>query len=174
MFKRFGTLSVAVAAVALAVGAAIPAAASSGDSAKHRTIQVVAILTDSSFIDLGAPGPSLGDEIVFSNKLLHEGKQVGHEGAVCTTVSLERQEAQCVATFSFPGGQITAQALDILGSSAPYAVSITGGTGEYVGVKGEEQTRPVSATEGILTFDLGGLMVHALSLQDDGEGSRSA
>ena len=47
------------------------------------------------------------------------GTQVGHEGAVCTTVSLQRQEANCVATFSFSGGQITAQALVTLGSKAP-------------------------------------------------------
>jgi hypothetical protein len=41
---------------------------------------------------------------------------VGHEGAVCTTVSLARQEAQCVATYSFGGAQITAQALITLRS----------------------------------------------------------
>ena len=108
-----------------------------------------------SQVDAGAKGPSLGDEIVFSNKLVQGTKQVGHEGAVCTTVSLKRQEAQSIATFSFGGGQITAQALVSLGTSAPYAVSITGGSGEYEGAEGEVQVRPVSATEGILTLELG-------------------
>jgi hypothetical protein len=115
---------------------------------------VVAIITELSLVDVGDKGTSLGDEIVFSSKLLQDGNQVGHQGAVCTTVSLERQEAQCIATYSFSGGQITAQALVILGSSAPYLVSITGGAGQYEGAEGEIQVSPVSATQGILTFDL--------------------
>jgi hypothetical protein len=115
---------------------------------------VTAIITEPSLVDLGAQRPSLGDEIVFSNKLLQGASQVGHEGAVCTTVSLARQEAQCVATYSFGGGQITAQALVTLGSMAPYVVAITGGSGKYAGAEGEIHVRPVSGTEGILTFDL--------------------
>ena len=106
----------------------------------------------------GSPtkGPSLGDEIVFSGKLLQGGQQVGHQGAVCTTVSLQRQEAQCNATYSFGGGQITAQAVFILNSAAPYDVAITGGTGNYEGAKGEIHVLPATATNpnGILTFHL--------------------
>ena len=154
MFKRFGALSVAIAVVALAVGVAIPAAASSRAAHEHPTIRVVAIITELSLVDVGDKGPSLGDEIVFSSKLLQDGNQVGHQGAVCTTVSLERQEAQCIATYSFSGGQITGRALVILGSKAPYDVSITGGSGKYEGAEGEVHVQPVSDTEGILTFDL--------------------
>ncbi len=91
---------------------------------------------------------------MFSNKLLQGGNQAGHGGAVCTTVSLQRHEARCVATHSFPGGQITAQALIILDSSAPYAAAITGGSGKYQGADGEVVVRPVSGTRGILTFHL--------------------
>jgi hypothetical protein len=36
-----------------------------------------------------------------------------------------------VATYSFPGGQITGQALIVPGDPAPYAVAITGGSGKY-------------------------------------------
>ena len=53
-------------------------------------------------------------------------------------------------------GQITAQALVTLGSMAPYVVAITGGSGKYLGAEGEIYVRPVSGTEGILTFDLQG------------------
>jgi len=75
---------------------------------------------------------------------------------VCTTVSLQRQEAQCNATYSFGGGQITAQAVFILGSAAPYEVAITGGTGNYEGVKGEIHVLPATPANpnGILTFHL--------------------
>jgi hypothetical protein len=67
------------------------------------------VITGLNFVDVGDEGASLGPEIVFSNKLLKGGQEVGHEGAVCTTVSLVRNEAQCIATFSFQGGQITAR-----------------------------------------------------------------
>ena len=52
-------------------------------------------------------------------------------------------EAQCLATYALPGGQITGQALIVLGDPAPYAVAITGGSGRYEGVEGEvRSTRP--------------------------------
>ncbi len=154
MSKRLGILSVVIAAAALVVGLAIPAAGSSGNGDRYSTIRVTAIVTELNLIPVSHKGPSLGDEIVFAEKLLQGGHQVGHEGAVCTTVSLVRHEAQCVATYSFRGGQITAQALIILGSTAPYNGAITGGTGTYQGAGGEVHVRSVSASEGILTFRL--------------------
>ncbi len=55
----------------------------------------------------------------------------------------------------FAEKQITAQALITLGSLAPYAGAITGGTGKYEGVKGEVRVRTLTGgTKGILTFDL--------------------
>jgi hypothetical protein len=152
MGMRLGALSAAIAVVALAVGVVSPAVGSSGGAAEERTFRVVANITEVNFVDVGTEGASLGDEIVFSNKLLEDGNEVGHEGAVCTTVSLERQEAQCIATFSFRDGEITAQALIRLRSTTPYAVSITGGSGKYEGAEGEIQVTPVSDTEGIHIF----------------------
>lgn len=154
MGKRLGILGAIIAVAALVVAVVTPAWGSSGNNPQHQTIRVVAIVTELNLVPVSSKGPSLGDEIVFSEKLLQGGNQVGHEGTVCTTVSLERQEAECVATYSFGGGQITAQALITLGSEAPYAGAITGGTGKYEGAKGEVHVSPVSATEGILTFDL--------------------
>ncbi len=155
MGKRLAALGAVIAVVALAVGVALPAAAgSTGHAAHHQTIRVTAVDTELKLLDLGGPGFALGNEIVFSQKLLQGANQVGHAGAVCTEVSVTRQEAQCIATYSFPGGQITGQALIILGSSAPYNGAITGGTGKYQGVGGEVHVRSVSASEGILTFRL--------------------
>jgi hypothetical protein len=154
MGKRLGALGAVIAVVALAVGIALPAAGSTGHAAQHQTIRVTAVTTEQKLLDLGGPGFSLGNEIVFSQKLLQGANQVGHDGSVCTEVSVARQEAQCIATYSFPGGQITAQALVIFGSTAPYDGSITGGTGKYEGAKGELHVQNVSPTEGILTFHL--------------------
>ena len=115
---------------------------------------MTAVTTEQKLLDLGGPGFSLGNEIVFSQKLLQDANQVGHDGSVCTEVSVARQEAQCIATYSFSGGQITAQALVTFGSTVPYDGSITGGTGKYEGAKGELHVQNVSPTEGILTFHL--------------------
>lgn len=156
MGKKLGVLGTVIAGAALVVGVAIPAAGSSGQAGKDRTFTVTATVTEESQIDLGAPGPSLGDEIVFSGPLVQGGHQVGHQGAVGATVSLQRHEAQFIATYSLGGGQITAQAVVILGSAAPYEVAITGGTGKYEGAKGEIHVIPATPTNpnGILTFHL--------------------
>ncbi len=157
MGKRLGALGAlgaVIAVVALAVGIVLPAAGSTGHAAQDQTIRVTAVDTELNLLDLGGAGFALGNEIVFSQKLLQGANQIGHAGAVCTEVSVVRQEAQCIATYSFAGGQITGQALVILGSTAPYAGSITGGTGKYEGAKGELDVQYVSHSEGILTFHL--------------------
>src|SRR5205823_11552518 len=82
-----GLLGVVIAAVALVVGAVSPALGSSshgsaptssGLAGKQQTIRAIAVFTEfDPNIDLGAPGFSLGDEVVFSGNLLQNGKQVG-------------------------------------------------------------------------------------------------
>jgi hypothetical protein len=149
MGKRLGVLGTAIALVALAVGVVSPAWGSAGGQDKQTTFRLLAVTTELKF-----QGTALGDQIVFTNKLLKGDTEVGHEGAVCTVTSAERQEAQCVATFSLRGGQITAQALIHLGDLTPYAVAITGGSGKYAGAEGEIEVQPVSQDSGIHIFHL--------------------
>jgi hypothetical protein len=153
MGRRLGVLSAAIAVVALAVGVVTPALGSSGDDDGQRTIRVVSVLEDEAFVDLGDEGESVGDQFVFTSKFLKGGEEVGHDGVVCTIVSLERQEAQCVATAWFDDGQITAQAL-VSFAEEPPVVSITGGSGKYKGAEGELHIRPVTETKEILIFRL--------------------
>jgi hypothetical protein len=93
---------------------------------------------------------------VFTTQLLKGDTEVGHQGGVCTVTSVQRDEAQCVATYSLRGGQITGQALIILGDPAPFAVAFTGGSGKYKAWKVRYGSRPASETQprGILTFHL--------------------
>ena len=151
MGKRLGVLGAAVALVAIAVGLMSPAWGSSGDDGKQRTFRLEAVTTEQDF-----EGTSLGDQIVFTTQLLKGDTEVGHQGGVCTVTSVARNEAQCSATYSLRGGQMTGQALIILGDPAPYAVAITGGSGKYKGVEGEVRVLPASETQprGILTFHL--------------------
>ena len=123
----------------------------SGGKDKRRTFTLEALTTEQEF-----EGTGLGDQIVFTTQLLRGDTEVGHQGGVCTVTSVARAEAQCVATYALPGGQITGQVLIVLGDPAPYLVAITGGSGKYKGVEGEIRVLPVSETRprGVLTFHL--------------------
>jgi hypothetical protein len=155
MRKRPGILAAAIAIVALVVVAASPALGSSSQAsastasghAGGQTIRVLAVFTEfDPNIDVGAPGLSLGDEVVFAGNLLRDGKQVGRVGVVCTFVSTQnadRVEAQCPATATLPGGQITIQGV-IVNRALNWTLPITGGSGRYDSARGEVVSRDVS------------------------------
>jgi hypothetical protein len=151
MGKRSVVLGAAVALVALAVGLVGPAWGSSSEKDRQRMFTVEALTTEQQF-----EGTALGDQIVFTTQLLKGDTEVGHQGGVCTVTSVQRNEAQCIATYALRGGQITGQVLIRLGDPAPYAVAITGGSGRYKGVEGEVRVRPATEADprGVLTFHL--------------------
>jgi hypothetical protein len=156
MGKRLGILGVGIAVLALVVGAVSPALGSSRQGAgstasgladKGQTIRVLAVFTEfDPNIDVGAPGFSLGDEVVFAGNLLQDGKQVGRVGVVCTFVSTanaDRVEAQCPATAILPGGQITIQGV-IVNRALNWTLPITGGSGRYDRARGQVVSRDMS------------------------------
>jgi hypothetical protein len=144
--KRLGIVAAAIAVMALVVGAVSPAMGSSSH-ADGQTFRVIAVFTEfDPNIDVGAPGFSLGDEVVFSGNLLRNGKQVGRVGVVCTFVSTanaDRVEAQCPTTAILPGGQITTQGT-IVNRSLNFTLPITGGSGRFQGAGGQVVSRDVS------------------------------
>ena len=155
MGKRLGILGTVIAVVALVVGAVSPAwgssshrsAATSSGNENQQTIRVLAVFTEfEPNIDLGVPGLSLGDEVVFSGNLLQQGQQVGRVGVVCTFVSTQnanRVEAQCPGTATLPGGQIAVQGV-IVNRSLNFTLPITGGSGQYDQARGQMVARDVS------------------------------
>ena len=155
MGKRVVILGAVIAVVALVVGAVSPASGSSRQGsastasghADGQTIRVIAVFTEfDANIDVGAPGFSLGDEVVFSGNLLRNGEQVGRIGVVCTFVSTAnaaRVEAQCPTTSILPGGQITTQGT-IINRSLNFTLPITGGSGRYLDASGQVVSRDVS------------------------------
>jgi hypothetical protein len=131
---------------------------------KHRgdKLRVVAEQSQIEFLDLGDPGPSLGDEIVFSEVLFIRGREVGMSGGVCVATEVVPPYTtityHCVATLSLRRGQITLQGLvELQGDDdpGPFTVAITGGTGAFRGAGGEATIRFVSDTTAIykLKFD---------------------
>jgi hypothetical protein len=157
MGKRLGVIGAAVAVLALGVGIVTPALSASRDGVEERTIRLVAINTESNFVDVGAKGDTLGDYFVFTHKLLRRGERVGHVSGQCTIVSVAgvESEPQCVVTASLPGGLITAQTL-----IGPHAATgdivqaITGGSGRFTGAEGHILIQGVTDVKEIWTFAL--------------------
>jgi hypothetical protein len=138
-----------VALVALMFGATGASASAKG----RHALRVVGTTTQAQFLDLGMPGPSLGDEFVFSETLSRRGHDVGTAGGVCTATEVtppyDVTTFHCVATLDLERGQITLQGLvefQSEGIMEPFTVAITGGTGAYFGAGGEARIRPVSDT----------------------------
>lgn len=155
---RGATLTAIVALALMAFGTTVAAAHGKGS----KTLRLVGTQNQSDFLDLGAPGPSLGDELVFSETLSRNGRDVGTSGVVCTTTAVEPPYEvttyHCVGTLSLRNGQITLQGLvEVQGENdpGPFTVAITGGTGDYRGASGQAVVRDVSDTLSIyrLSFD---------------------
>ena len=136
---------------------------------KKQELRIVAVEIQSEFLDLGTPGPSLGDELVFSETLFKKKREVGTSGVVCTVVQAippyEVLTFHCVGTLSLRGGQITLQGLiEVQGEDdpGPFIVAITGGTGKYRGAGGEAKVR-----------DVGDVTIYKLRIDKDGRHKRA-
>src|SRR5829696_6628186 len=74
---------------------------------------------DIAFIDTGAPGPSIGDRLIFSAAIFDtDGQRIGRDGADCIIVRIDltepparQQIVQCTISVQLPDGQITVQGL---------------------------------------------------------------
>jgi hypothetical protein len=124
-------------------------AVADGGKEKEKTLRLIGRESQREFIDRGTPGPSLGDEIVFSEVLFRRGRgEVGMSGGVCTvTEALPPYDVftlQCVVTLRLRRGQITLQGLNELqglDDPGPFTLAITGGTGAFRGAEGEARVR---------------------------------
>jgi hypothetical protein len=153
-------LTVGSGVVALVVGVlAVGPSLASGTGGGGETIELTSTEIASNFLDLGATGPSQGDEIVFADTLSRDGKSVGEDGGTCTlthVVSPHVVTFNCIDTLSLRGGQITVQGLVTFRETedVPFTVAVTGGTGAYLGVGGDMVVTPVSETVDRLTLHL--------------------
>lgn len=113
----------------------------------------VQFIGEDTFLDLGAPGFSQGDEIVIHELLLSHGQQVGHSAGVCVITDLGGgPEANCTVTFAVPGGNIMTEFLNSPPPAKTFA--ITGGTGIYRNARGQGELVESGHETATLTFDL--------------------
>ena len=154
---RLRVLFVAVAVVGMALGiigvlGAVGSASPNNDHRddKGRTLTVVGKNPENKVIDLGAQGPTQGD-IRVTNATIYDksGKErIGRFDLFCAITdpadesSQRAHMAQCTKTFTLPGGEISVEGVEAypnLSGLAPGVNAISGGTGNYSGVGGEQR-----------------------------------
>jgi hypothetical protein len=140
--RRHYLAAVAVLAVVASVVAWAPASAERNG---NQTLRLVAHQTHYDFLDLGAAGYSLGDQLAFGETFSNRGDSVGRSGVACTVTAFEPPPSDvvtvnCAGTLKLEHGQVNLQGLlelDGLDDPGPFRVAITGGTGRYRGAGGE-------------------------------------
>ena len=110
-----------------------------GDHGRFHVLRVERNAGTDVMLDLdhsGGDALTIGDEIVSTAEFFVGNREVGKDGVVCTKVR-SPEWLQCVATNSFPQGDLTVQFLADFTSPEPGHFAITGGTRAYFGATGE-------------------------------------
>jgi hypothetical protein len=130
MTKALVVVTLACASVLTSVP---PAAANDLDTDRFRvTLRTVS----DHYVDVGRPGPSVGDHFTFSDNVFHQGDRVGRDDGRCD-VTRRRSGSfafLCVVTVTLRGfGQIALQGTLIFrrGSPGGGVLAVTGGTRQY-------------------------------------------
>ena len=158
-FKALGPVAVTALAAVLTCAPLAQADAPDLDASlsggSNKAIELVAIQTQSAFLDLNPDGP-LGDEYILADELFHDGESVGSDGVVCTVFSAAPDLGQCEATLRLPKGDITLQGISpvVVDFPAEFTFAITGGTGSYRNARGYLDGVFVSHTETDLPLHL--------------------
>ena len=139
-----------VPVVALALAAT---SASAHDPGK--TLQLTGkALGPPTMLDLGAPGPSSGDQQIITMDVFKGAKRIGESHVVCTVV--RPGTAQCENVTTLPGGQIAAAGVvtQAQEETSPFTQAISGGTGAYRTAHGQLTVSEAGPQPATLTFDL--------------------
>ncbi len=152
----------AVAALALAMGtmaATVAAQATPRSVGGDGIIHVVAAGGGLSILqDFDHDGMGFGDRVIFRGPLTRpDGRRIGTEYGDCLFVSESFESGGswlCRYLLGLPHGQITAEGLDPRGVSDTL-FSITGGTGDYRGARGQAEFVD-SESQTDIYIDLGG------------------
>jgi hypothetical protein len=142
MLRRAGLVALAVMALVIAATALASATGRDSDDRRVEVLRLQFKNVNYAEEDLGDEGPGPGDRFTLLDALRIDGRAAGELGIDCVTVDLDGrtgETAQCVATATLPGGQITTQGL-ISFTDQPvqrFSLAVTGGTGDYRTVGGE-------------------------------------
>lgn len=152
----------AVGALVIGFGVTVlPASGQEGGGPYRGVFSLFQHDTTQASLDLGEPGPSVGDQLVIGGDVFNheDGTLVGRSAAHCTFSS--QAELLCSGAFTVEDGQITFQ--DIVDISTfftnhPVDFAITGGTGPYRKARGTVTVLILpdvpNGTDAVLTVDL--------------------
>ena len=123
-------------AAATAIGALATVTTGSASTERDGRMIRLGVRFHDDQLDLGAPGPSVGDALVVHDTLVNgRARTVGSDAGVCTFTSVAPPVASCVLTFVLRDGQIATQ---FRNTPPPRKlVAIVGGTGAYRGASGQ-------------------------------------
>jgi hypothetical protein len=137
MVKRamFATCVVVIVTVVAVVGSA------SGDAGAgtQQTLNLQDVAAPiNTFVDVGTPGPSVGDMEVFRDTLVwaNDGSPAGKSEGRCTLIELSTHQFECAIVTTLQGGTITTEGIGVLAPGAMSTAAITGGTGVYENASG--------------------------------------
>jgi hypothetical protein len=120
------------------------------------TIRLIGHETANAHLDLGTPGPSLGDEVVFSGPLLRpdSDQPIGHfEGTLTAVTPNANPLLLASVVLALPDGEVAAQGELNFATQTDFVHAITGGTGTYRDARGEFHFRH-TAKKGVIDITL--------------------
>ena len=134
---RRSTWLVGLVVAGVVGGGAVSASAATKPADAALTYDIAFRPQVENFVDIGTPGPGIGDLLVFQDRILRAGRQVGVEGGTCTITALlpDGFQTHCAGTVSLPGGTIAFQGL--VTDKPEKRMAVVGGTGRYRTAAGE-------------------------------------
>src|SRR5215471_12294385 len=148
-----GTVACATAIVTtIGVGSTSASPAKRLGETLGETLVVIQSPPRQQYVDLGAPGPSPGDLLVFASTLASQaGTPIGDLHIACTQNF--DQVAVCEGIFNlFRRGKLSVDASPVFPN--PTVGMVTGGTGEFQDVRGEASIDPQPDGTTKITFHL--------------------
>lgn len=152
---RIRTVATVVACTLTVVAVGTIVANAGADITSPETISAVGTQTKARYIDNGKPGFGPGDVNMFTERLTDDSDAVIGSARVTCTVQIG-QWAMCDGAFTIDGrGEIVGSGIVNIGEDETgTVVPITGGTGDFANVRGEDQIEFVSETEEVHTLNL--------------------
>jgi hypothetical protein len=143
MLRKLVMMGVVAALAGMVIGGATLASADDNGNGGATVFTLRSTTIQDTDIDLGRNGFSQGDRVAFRDRLMTlDGERVGtaHGDCVFTEVSRGRVSARCGITAVF-GAHSTLDFAGVLTftseESTPFFLTVTGGTGRYIGAEGE-------------------------------------
>ncbi|MFZ5991735.1 MAG: allene oxide cyclase family protein [Deinococcota bacterium] len=137
------------------VGLLLLVAVLAGLALAKTTFRVVERATTDTVTDLGRKGDSVGDILTFANQVYDPSntRKVGTDQGYCVRTVVGKAW-ECFWTLSLQDGQITVEGPFY--DAADSVLAVTGGTGKYLGAKGQMKlhARNEKGTEYDFTYEL--------------------